>query len=162
MKLEKTSLGNTAEGTEVPNMEAVLARANDKQLPVFEIVYLSGPRSTTNKDLAKHRQRDTWVKIEKYTWSSFIGTNLHDELMSRGITDVVLMGLSQVACVRETARAAKLLGYRVHTSFDIMQTLGQAEHQASEEPGLDFWSRSANAKLAASHTDLPIFRDDVR
>lgn len=153
---------DTAEGAEVPNMEAVLERANEKQLPVFEVVYLSGPRKTTNKDLTSHRKRDSWVKIEKYTWSSFIGTNLHDELMARGVTDLVLMGLSQEACVRETARAAKVLGYRVHTSFDIVQVLGQAVHEPDQEPDREFWTRSANAELADSYLDLPIFRDDVR
>jgi hypothetical protein len=149
-------------GAEVGNMAAVLERANEKELPVFEVAYLGVRNHTTNRDLTRHRKRDTWVKIEKYTDSSFIGTNLHDELLERGVTDLVLMGCSQEACVMETARAANFLGYRVHTSFDLIQTTEAAEYARAEEPSGDFWTDPDNARLADRYDALPLFRDDIR
>ena len=46
---------------------------------------------------------------------------MQTELSSHSITDVIVMGYHQDACVRATTGSALSLGYTVHTSFDVMQ-----------------------------------------
>lgn len=99
-------------------MADVLARANAAQAPVFEIV-MPGLYKT-DSSLAALRG-DNWVGIEKCQEDAFDGTKLLAELRARGITDVVLLGTNQDACVLETAYSAQDAGLRVHTSPQLVQ-----------------------------------------
>jgi len=49
--------------------------------------------------------------VRKSTWSSFVGTELDGLLRQRGITNLVITGVSTHACVGATARHAADLGY---------------------------------------------------
>ncbi|MNB84212.1 Streptothricin hydrolase [compost metagenome] len=62
--------------------------------------------------------------IEKPTWDAFHRTGLHAELESRGITDLIIVGMQSEFCLDTTCRRAYSLGYRsvlvqdAHSTFD--------------------------------------------
>ncbi|MFC1691786.1 isochorismatase family protein [Nanoarchaeota archaeon] len=115
---------------ELENMGYVLNEANSKGLPVYEINMnncsyndsdcLPENPPPTARALAKYRA-DNWVDIRKHSTSAFEYTKLDELLKKQGITDLILMGYNQAACVFETAMDARNLGYAVYTSFDVMQ-----------------------------------------
>ncbi len=185
-KYEKPLLYNLK--AELPNMAAVLQQANSLDMPVFDInfedVVYSGHRdeSTTTKELAKYRE-DNWISLKKPESDAFNDTNLNKQLQELGVTDLILMGIYQNACVKATAQTAVDLGYSVHTSFDVMQglILGDCElffngvshgiqsycadhpfYNVTSEPvesGIEelriFYGDNTN--LVQDYTDLPIF-----
>lgn len=58
--------------------------------------------------------------ITKKTWSAFFETPLQDELLIRGITQIVLCGISTSIGVEGTARDASELGYNIAFAVDAM------------------------------------------
>ncbi len=60
------------------------------------------------------------VPITKETWNAFFNTPLHDELYQRGITSIVLCGISTSVGVEGTARSANELGYNISFATDAM------------------------------------------
>ncbi|MFT4306395.1 MAG: cysteine hydrolase [Microbacterium sp.] len=60
------------------------------------------------------------VVITKGPWSAFAGTNLHDELTARGVTQVLLAGVATSFGIESTARAAYDLGYNVTIATDAI------------------------------------------
>jgi nicotinamidase-related amidase len=51
--------------------------------------------------------------ITKHTWGAFCETGLHDRLVARGITTLVIAGVATDRGVESTARAAHEYGYRL-------------------------------------------------
>lgn len=66
-----------------------------------------------------HREPHDAV-ILKHTWSAFYETSLHDDLQKKGITGIVLGGVSTSIGVEGTARAAAERGYNVTFAKDAM------------------------------------------
>lgn len=60
------------------------------------------------------------LTITKETWNAFFNTPLHDELYQRGITSIVLCGISTSVGVEGTARSANEFGYNVSFATDAM------------------------------------------
>lgn len=60
------------------------------------------------------------VTITKETWNAFFNTPLHDELYQRGITGIVLCGISTSVGIEGTARSANEFGYNVSFATDAM------------------------------------------
>ena len=60
------------------------------------------------------------LRVTKRTWGAFRGTTLHAQLQERGVTQVVLAGISTSAGVETTARAAYEHGYHVVLVTDAM------------------------------------------
>lgn len=60
------------------------------------------------------------VTITKETWNAFFNTPLHDELQQRGITGIVLCGISTSIGVEGTARSANERGYNISFATDAM------------------------------------------
>ncbi len=58
--------------------------------------------------------------ITKQTWGAFTGTDLDARLRARGVTQVVLSGISTSAGVESTARSAHEHGYHVALVTDAM------------------------------------------
>ena len=63
------------------------------------------------------------VLIQKKTPDAFHETNLHEELKSRKITHVVVVGLQTEYCIDTTCRRAFSLGYKVTLVKDTHSTL---------------------------------------
>jgi nicotinamidase-related amidase len=66
--------------------------------------------------------------VGKQRWGAFIGTDLHEYLQSRGVTQVLLTGVATSAGVESTARSAYDYGYNVVFIADAMTDRSAESH----------------------------------
>ena len=89
----------------------------------------AGPRPDDWTDLADELDaQPTDLRVTKHTWGAFHGTALHDELTARGVTQVVLGGISTSIGVETTARQAFEHGYNVVLATDAMTDRDETMH----------------------------------
>ncbi|WP_040815716.1 isochorismatase family protein [Nocardia concava] len=81
-------------------------------------------------DLAGHPED---ITVTKRAWNAFYGTDLDLQLRRRGITQIVLAGLTTSIGVESTARAAYEHGYHVTLATDAMADLDAEAHRNSIE-----------------------------
>ncbi|MWV48703.1 isochorismatase family protein [Rathayibacter sp. VKM Ac-2803] len=74
---------------------------------------------------------DDDLVLVKSAWSAFGGTGLHELLAARGVTQIVLAGLTTSFGIESTARAAYDLGYSVVVATDAVTDLQAASHEGS-------------------------------
>lgn len=67
--------------------------------------------------------------VTKKQWGAFYGTDLDLQLRRRGITTIVLCGISSGIGVDTTAREAFQHGYNIIFAIDAMTGFTQAEHE---------------------------------
>jgi nicotinamidase-related amidase len=72
-------------------------------------------------------------RVTKQRWGAFYGTDLDAYLRGRGVTQVVLAGISTSAGVESTARAAHEHGYNVVLATDAMTDTDADAHRNSVE-----------------------------
>ncbi|HEX6509624.1 MAG TPA: isochorismatase family protein [Chloroflexota bacterium] len=72
-------------------------------------------------------------RVTKVRWGAFHGTSLDTYLRDRGVTQVVLAGISTSIGVETTARAAYEHGYNVVLATDAMTDTNAEAHQNSVE-----------------------------
>lgn len=73
------------------------------------------------------------VVVSKRNWSAFYGTDLDLQLRRRGVTQIVLAGISTSIGVESTARSAFEHGYHVVLVTDAMtDTIGEAHVNSVE------------------------------
>ncbi|WP_037908510.1 isochorismatase family protein [Actinacidiphila yeochonensis] len=71
------------------------------------------------------------ITVSKKQWGAFYGTNLDLELRRRGVTQIVLTGISTSIGVESTARDAYEHGYNVTVAVDaVTDTDADAHHNA--------------------------------
>lgn len=68
------------------------------------------------------------LRITKQRWGAFLGTELDATLRQRGVTQIVLGGISTSAGVESTARSAYDLGYNVVLVTDAMTDRSAEAH----------------------------------
>ena len=71
------------------------------------------------------------ILITKHTWSAFYETELDEELKKRGITGIVMGGVSTSIGVEGTARAASERGYNITFAKDAMTDMFAEAHERS-------------------------------
>lgn len=71
------------------------------------------------------------IFITKQTWSAFYNTDLHDTLQKRGVTGIVIGGVSTSIGVEGTARAASERGYNISFATDAMTDSKPEAHENS-------------------------------
>ncbi|NUS13670.1 MAG: isochorismatase family protein [Streptomyces sp.] len=71
------------------------------------------------------------VTVSKRQWGAFYGTGLDMELRRRGVTQVVLCGISTSIGVESTARDAYEHGYHVTVATDAVTDTDPAAHERS-------------------------------
>lgn len=71
------------------------------------------------------------IVITKHQWGAFYGTELDLQLRRRGITTIVLCGISTSIGVESTARFAFEYGYNQIFVEDAMAAMSADEHQAT-------------------------------
>lgn len=76
------------------------------------------------------RQTDD-ILVTKRTWGAFTGTDLEAQLRSRGVTQIVMAGVSTSVGVESTARNAYELGFNVTLAIDAMADTNADAHANS-------------------------------
>ncbi len=82
--------------------------------------------SETIPELTRYGERILTVE-GKRGLNAFHSTNLEQELLSRGVTDVVLAGVVTSICIDSTARSAFERGFKVHVLSDC--TAGRTQYE---------------------------------
>jgi len=75
--------------------------------------------------------RPTDLRVTKSTFGAFIGTSLNDDLQARGVTQIVICGISTSIGVESTARSAYDLRYNITFVTDAMTDRVAAAHENS-------------------------------
>ena len=71
------------------------------------------------------------IFITKHTWGAFFETSLQDELQKRGVTGIVMAGVSTSKGVEGTARQASERAYNISFAADAMTDMVAAAHHNS-------------------------------
>jgi nicotinamidase-related amidase len=71
------------------------------------------------------------IVLTKHRWGAFTGSDLDEQLRARGVTQVVLGGVSTSVGVETTARSAYELGYHVVLATDAMLDRDPVCHEHS-------------------------------
>ncbi|CAG7653489.1 isochorismatase family protein [Actinacidiphila bryophytorum] len=71
------------------------------------------------------------ITVSKQQWGAFYGTGLDMELRRRGVTQIVLCGISTSIGVESTARDAYEHGYNVTVAVDAVTDTDAAAHERS-------------------------------
>lgn len=71
------------------------------------------------------------LTVSKQQWGAFYGTGLDMELRRRGVTQIVLCGISTSVGVESTARDAYEHGYHVTVATDAVTDTDAAAHERS-------------------------------
>jgi len=106
----------------------VLTYFRENNLPVFHVKHLFKLNmDEKNKEelLEIHKTvepRGSEVVIEKHYPSSFLGTNLQQQLSDAGIKKLVIVGMMSHMCIDTTTRAAQDYGYEVILLEDACTT----------------------------------------
>jgi len=73
------------------------------------------------------------ILLTKQRWGAFVGTKLDEELKARGVTQVVLAGISTSVGVESTARSLYDAGYNVVLALDAMTDRDPEAHRLTVE-----------------------------
>jgi nicotinamidase-related amidase len=120
--------------SEIIERSAQLARAfRERGLPVVLVNVSGAAPGRTEATRPKFAFPPDWTDlvpeleqqpgdllVTKQRWGAFLGTDLNDSLRGRGVTQIVLTGISTSAGVESTARSAYDLGYNVTLVIDAM------------------------------------------
>jgi nicotinamidase-related amidase len=94
----------------------------------------AGPRPADWSELVPELEAQPGdVRVTKQRFGAFLGTMLHAELQRRGVTQVVMAGISTSIGVESTARSAYDLGYNVAFVVDAMTDRSADNHRHSVE-----------------------------
>lgn len=132
---------------EVVARAARLARAfRERGLPVVLVNVTGVAPGRTDMERPKFAFPEGWTElvpeleqqpsdflVSKQRLGAFIGTPLDSYLRSRGVTQVVLGGISTSSGVEATARSAYDLGYNVAFAVDATTDLSEEMHRHSVE-----------------------------
>lgn len=66
--------------------------------------------------------------IDKSQYSAFFGTNLHELLQAKGITNIIISGVMTNCCCETATRDAFMLGYNVSFINDATATINAELH----------------------------------
>ncbi|SFN15303.1 isochorismatase family protein [Variovorax sp. OV329] len=115
-----------------------------KGLPVVLVNVLGGAPGRTDPQAARPAPGADWAElvaelqahpqdilVSKKTWGAFTGTSLEAALRERGVTQIVLAGISTSIGVESTARQAHELGFHVTLVVDAMTDLNEQAHANS-------------------------------
>ena len=106
----------------VAKIEPLLLAARENGIPVIYVQHVNNPGISPDSSLVGFADaiapKDGELVVQKLFPSGFQGTTLQAELEARGITDLIVTGLSSVGCVDATIKAALSLGFSVTVIAD--------------------------------------------
>lgn len=95
--------------------------------------------------------QDGEIVVEKTTADPFISTDLGEQLRARGVTHVVVCGLTTDVCVAATARGAADRDFHTIVAEDACSTLSEQLHRASLDIiGLAFGRVATTGEIVAA------------
>lgn len=111
------------------NAAIILKSWREQKLPLFHIKHCS---TTPSSLLAEGKPGNDFIEstkplkgevvIKKNVNSAFIGTNLKEQLDEKGITKLVIVGLTTDHCISTTTRMAGNFGYETYLIEDATAT----------------------------------------
>ena len=111
------------------NAAKILHAWRENDLPLFHIKHCS---TNSNSPLAEGNIGNNFldtvapleseIEIKKNVNSAFIGTNLQEQLDAKGISKLVIVGLTTDHCISTTTRMAGNLGYETYLIEDATAT----------------------------------------
>lgn len=126
------------------NASALASAFRSRNLPVVLVNVTAGaPGRTERKGITGElpadwaqlvpelNQQPTDLTITKGTWGAFYATELDAKLKERGVTQIVLAGVSTSIGVETTARQAFERGYNVTLAIDAMTDMFAESHEHS-------------------------------
>jgi nicotinamidase-related amidase len=133
--------------SEIVERSARLAREfRHRNLPVVLVNVSGPPPGRTDIKMQRFSFPDGWTDlvpeleyqptdhtVTKQRWGAFLGTDLDAYLRSRGVTQILLVGVATSAGVESTARSAYDLGYNVSMVTDAMTDRDADNHRHSVE-----------------------------
>ena len=82
-------------------------------------------------DFFRVRPQPGDVVVTKHTFSGFHGTDLHEQLQSRGVRTLVMTGVATNVCVDSTLREGFFLGYHIVVAEDGVASSNRAGHEGT-------------------------------
>lgn len=126
------------------NMARLLTAWRAAGRPVFHVKHNSqNPRSplhpgnTGNAIKREVAPQPGEPVFEKVVNSSFIGTDLEARLRARGVTELVIVGLTTPHCVSTTTRMAANLGFKVRLVSDATAAFDWTAHDGRKIPAAE-------------------------
>lgn len=133
--------------SEIVDRAAQLARAfRERDMPVVLVNVASGPSGRTELIRPNMPRPADWADlvpeldqqpddllVTKRCIGAFTGTDLHEKLKKRGVTQIFMTGISTSAGVESTARSGYDLGYNVAFVVDAMTDRDVESHRHSIE-----------------------------
>jgi len=130
----------------IGNTVALLKAFRRRELPVVLVNVGGVPPGRTDRGpmnfnpppdfleyLPELEQQPSDIAVTKLNWGAFTGTSLDLHLRRRGVTGIVLTGVSTSIGVESTARWAYELGYNVTLAVDAMSDTRIESHAHSVE-----------------------------
>jgi nicotinamidase-related amidase len=121
--------GNRNNKNAEANAGRILQKWRDLKLPIYHVRHSSvNPDSRLHKNNPGFAFKDEVKPLEdepvitKNVNSAFIGTGLKEQLDSRGITTLVILGITTNHCVSTTSRMAGNYGYDTYVISDATAT----------------------------------------
>lgn len=120
------------------NLQRLISKARAKDVPIFYVQHTEESGQQLERGKAAWsihpsiEPNDADVIIEKKTPDAFFNTMLQQELMERGIHELILTGIQSDLCVDTTCRRAFSLGYNVILVKDAHSTWNTKELTASQ------------------------------
>jgi len=113
----------TSDGKDlVAKIEPLLKAARENGFPVIYVQHINNqglpPTSSLVAFADSIAPKDGELVVQKRFPSAFQGTRFQAELDARGITDLIITGLSSVGCVDATIKATLSLGFSVTVVAD--------------------------------------------
>lgn len=94
------------------------------------------------------------IVVQKTTADPFVSTDLADQLRAKGVTAVVVCGLTTDVCVAATARGAADRDFQTIVAADACATVSQQLHQASLDIiGLAFGRLASTDEIVGALVD---------
>jgi nicotinamidase-related amidase len=142
-----TGIPTVHPSSEIISRTAQIARAfRGRGLPVVLVNVTGAAPGRSDAGQPKWSMGPDWTEIvpelerhpddhivSKQRWGAFTGTSLDDYLRKRGVTQIVLAGISTSAGVESTARSAHELGYNVVLVADAMTDRDADSHRHAVE-----------------------------